>query len=185
MRLADFDAAPVQPGYDYELIDGRVCVSPVPGLPHDAWVNWLFARLLSYAQAHPAVFGYVSQNSRLFAERDDECCPEPDLAAFRTPTPQTPISQWRWEDLIPVLAVEVLSAGNEAKDTVRNLDVYLDVPTLQEYWIVDPLAVPDAPILRVRQRLTRRRWRRAVVVPFGGTYTAPNFPGLTLLWEPQ
>jgi Uma2 family endonuclease len=182
MSLADFDAAPGQPGYRFELIDGRICVSPVPGFPHEAIVIWLYEQLRVYSALHPQVFNLVSQKSRLFAERDEPCCPEPDITALRNPVTHLPRLQQRWDDMIPLLAVEVLSAGNETKDTVRNLDVYLDVPTLQEYWIVDPL---EAPVLRVRQRLTRRRWRREVVVPFGGTYTSPNFPGLNLLWQPQ
>jgi Uma2 family endonuclease len=185
MSLADFNAAPGQAGYDFELIDGRVCVSPVPDFPHEAVVMWLYDWLRAYSRLQPETFQFIGTNSRLFAERDEACCPEPDLATFRNPHPHTPRTQLSWEDLIPLLAVEVLSAGNETKDTVRNLDVYLDVPTLQEYWMVDPLDAPTAPVLRVRQRLTRRRWRREVVVPFGGTYTSPNFPDLNLLWQPQ
>jgi Uma2 family endonuclease len=185
MSLADFDAASSQWGHRYELIDGRVCVSPVPGLSHERVVLWLFARLLAYSQQRPDVCNLVSPRSRLFAERDEPCCPEPDIAAFRNFNPQSSLTEQSWDDLVPLLAVEVLSAGNETKDTVRNLDVYLDVPTLLEYWMVDPLDVPTAPVLRVRQRLTRRRWRREVVVPFGGTYTSPNFPDLNLLWQPQ
>ena len=42
-----FDQADGEEGYHYELIEGRVYVSPVPDMPEDSLENWLFGPLVA------------------------------------------------------------------------------------------------------------------------------------------
>ena len=49
----EFASADAEEGYRYEMIQGRVFVSPVPGLPHDDIVDWLKSLFLAYSQLHP------------------------------------------------------------------------------------------------------------------------------------
>jgi Uma2 family endonuclease len=184
MTLTEFVQSAAQSGARYELIDGSVWVSPAANFAHDWLINWLADVLRGYCQHHPEVANYVTRGARLFAEREADTCPEPDLAVFRNVPSQPLVAEVRWQTLEPLVVVEVISPDQAEKDTVRNVELYLDVPTVQEYWIVDPQITPAQPTLRVRRRLNRRRWRAEIVIPHGGTYAAPTLPGLTLTFNP-
>ena len=45
--------------------------------------------------------------------------------------------QVSWEDVSPILVAEVLYASDPYKDLVRNVELYLRVPSIREYWILD------------------------------------------------
>jgi Uma2 family endonuclease len=75
--------------------------------------------------------------------------------------------------------VEILSIGSEAKDLVRNRELYLQVPSIREYWIVDPRQDADQPSLTVFRR-RGARWQAPLQVPPGGTYTTGLLPGFVL-----
>jgi hypothetical protein len=53
------------------------------------------------------------------------------------------------------------------------------VPSIREYWILDPLTDADRPTLTAHRR-RGRGWQKPVVVGPGGTYTTRLLPGLTL-----
>jgi len=53
-----------------------------------------------------------------------------------------------------------------------------------EYWIIDPLADPDRPTLRVYRR-RGRRWLRPIDVAFGEVYQTPLLPGFELRVDPR
>jgi len=81
--LVEFDAADGEEGHHYDIIDGRVYVSPVPNAPHDALESWLFLTLLDYSRVRPDILNYVSTRPRVFVpNRAAATCPEPDIAAF-------------------------------------------------------------------------------------------------------
>jgi Uma2 family endonuclease len=90
----------------------------------------------------------------------------------------------RWQDVSPVLVAEVLSEDTADKDLVRNLGLYLQVPSIREYWILDPRASPDHPALTVYRR-RGRRWQRPINVPAGGTYSTRLLPDFSLLLDPH
>ena len=47
VTLEEFESAEFEEGYKYELIDGRLYVSPTPNLPEDFILAWLFEKLLA------------------------------------------------------------------------------------------------------------------------------------------
>ncbi len=184
VSLEDFEHAIGKEGWRYELIDGRVEVSPVPELPHDSLLFWLNGLFLDYSRAHPKVVNYISNHARIFIpERPAATCPEPDLALYRGFPLHLPLRLRRWRDVSPILVVEALSDDNRDKDLIRNVELYLQSPTIREYWIIDRLADPDHPTLQVRRK-RGRAWQRPMDVPFGGTYTTRLLPGFFLVVDP-
>lgn len=107
-------------------------------------------------------------------------CPEPDLAAYCNYPPRG--EKFNWEDVSPLLVAEILSPDNSQKDLVRNTELYLQVPSIKEYWIVDGIMDPDHPTLKVHRRWGQK-WR-IKDIPFGGTYTTPLLPGFELVMNP-
>ena len=80
----EYRAAHFQNGHRYELIDGRLYVSPRPNLPHDRLVTWMYRLLDGYAARRPDVINYVSARSGVpVEERADPTEPEPDVAVVR------------------------------------------------------------------------------------------------------
>ena len=74
----DFEASTGEEGYHYEIINGRVYVSPVPDMPTDALEVWLHEKLLEYKAANPDVIGYLSRKTRIFIPtRKKATRPEP------------------------------------------------------------------------------------------------------------
>jgi hypothetical protein len=57
--LEQLEHAVGQEGWRYELIDGKLEVSPQPDLPHDLVLEWVEGQLRDYRRAHPEVIGYV------------------------------------------------------------------------------------------------------------------------------
>ncbi len=185
ISLEEFEHATGQEGWHYELIDGRVEVSPVPDLPHDSVLFWLNRLFLDYSRAHPESVNYLSNHSRVFIPgRQATTCPEPDFAAYRDFPLHLPLRLRRWRDVSPIVVVETLSPDNRNKDLVRNVELYLQSPTIREYWIIDPVTDPDRPILCVRRK-RGRAWQRPIVVPFGATYTTRLLPGFSLVVDPN
>jgi Uma2 family endonuclease len=181
----EFRTAHCQSGHRYELIDGRLYVSPRPRLSHDRLVSWLYLHLHDYVSSRPDVINYISARSGVpVEERADPTEPEPDLAAFHDFPLDLPLESLQWEDVSALLVGEVISEGDPAKDLVRNVGLYLDVPSIREYWIIDPRESADRPTLLVYRR-RGARWQRPVTVPFRGVYTTRLLPGFSLVVDPR
>jgi Uma2 family endonuclease len=179
----EFEAARATEGYRYELIDGKVYVSPVPNPPHDFLCEWLRERLDEYRRGHPEVINYISGKASVHVtRRRAPTWPEPDLAAYHNyPRHAPPL---RWDTVNPALVVEVISEDDPEKDLERNLELYLQVPSIREYWVVDPRPDPDFPTLTVYRR-RGSRWQNPIHVAPGETYTTKLLPGFTLLLDPH
>jgi Uma2 family endonuclease len=181
----EFTAARWQGGYCYELIHGRLYVLPAPGLPHDLLVQWLYRKLDGYSSRRPAVINYVSSRPRVFVHGVPEATrPEPDVAAFHDFPLHLPIGSYDWRDVSPVLVAEVVSEDDPDKDLVRNVGLYVLVPSIREYWVLDPRPDPNRPTLLVYRR-RGRRWQAVRTVAPGGVYTTPLLPGFTLTVDPH
>jgi Uma2 family endonuclease len=182
----EFDAADGEGGYHYEIIDGRVYVSPVPDLPQQSLDVWLYGKLFLYSQDHPEVINFVANKSRIFIPtRAKATKPEPDIAAYSDFPHHLPRRQRRWQDVSPVLVAEVVSEEKPEKDLVRNVELYLEVPSIKEYWILDPRPDPDRPSLTVYRR-RGKNWQKPIDVPFGATYPTPRvLPEFTLVVDPD
>jgi Uma2 family endonuclease len=184
MTLDEFLSGDFEEGYHYELIDGRLYVSPLPNLPEDRVEKWLYFKLELYSRERPEIINYVTDKARVFVPgRRRVTAPEPDLAAYKHFPLELPFRQVRWQDVSPVLVGEVLSAEDPTKDLVRNVEIYLQVPTIKEYWILDGREDPEQPLFRVYRR-HGKRWR-AFDLGYGALYTTRLLPGLELYIDPR
>jgi Uma2 family endonuclease len=184
VSLEDFEAAEFEEGYKYELIDGRLYVSPNPNLPEDRIASWLYEKMVAYKIGHPEIVKYLSTKSRVFVPgRTATTCPEPDLSLYRVFPSDLPLSEVRWQEVSPALVVEVLLDSDPHKDLVRNVELYLRVPSIREYWLFDARFTPDEPTLIVR----RRRGAKWVVREYaaGEEYQTKLLPGFSLVVDPR
>jgi Uma2 family endonuclease len=185
MTFDDFVMARGQEGYRYELIEGRVYVSAAPNVPQNLNEEWLNDQLRDYRRRHPEVINYVTTKARVFVPgHHDLTNPEPDLAAYHNFPLRTRFRELTWRVLSPLLVVEVVSEDDPAKDLVRNVDLYRQVPSIREFWIVDPREDPDAPTMRIYRR-RGRGWQKPIDLAAGETYTTPILPGFALLIDPH
>jgi Uma2 family endonuclease len=182
IKWEELRAARRAPGYHYELIRGRLYVSPEANAPQNWLEMWLLVKLVDYARERPDVINFVTPKSRVIhPEEPEETKPEPDLAAFHGWPTDAPVAEMDWRDQGPILVVEVLGEDEE-KDLVRNVELYLEMPTIKEYWIVDPRESADRPALLVYRR-RGQRWQRPIHVAGGQTYTTRLLPGFSLLLD--
>jgi Uma2 family endonuclease len=184
LTLEEFSAARWEDGYQYELIDGKIYVSPQPDAPQSLVEKWIYTKLDRYAEQNPEVINFVYSKARVFVPgRPGVTNPEPDVAAYRDFPLDLPWEELRWQDVSPVLVVEVLSLEDPKKDLVRNVELYLQVPTIKEYWLLDTRDSADRPSMQVRRR-QGKRWRR-IDVPYRDTYTTRLLPGFEVILDPH
>ena len=181
LSLEDFASADAQEGFRYELIRGRLEVSPLPNLPHERLLKWLGRLFDNYVQQHPEVINGVFGPARVFVPGLEEgvIAPEPDLAGYHQFPIDLPEEEVDWQDVSPLVVVEVISPDTAEKDLTRNVPLYLRVPTIREYWIVDPRQSRTRPSLLVYRR-RGQRWQKPIAVKAGGVYTTRLLPGFTL-----
>lgn len=184
LTLDDFESAEFEPGFKYEIIDGRLYVSPEANFAENVLETWLYRALLFYSHYHPDAINHVAMKSRVFVhKRRKATVPEPDIAGYRGLDLSRPLRDIHWRDLEPLLVAEVLVEGDARKDLERNPALYHAVPSIQEYWVLDGRDEPDEPTL-IQHRRYGRRWvvRR---FPYGSTFTTKLLPGFTLLIDPR
>lgn len=182
----EFSTADSKEGFRYELIHGRLAVSPLPNLPHDVFQEWLRDALRDYSRAHPEVLKNVRGPARVFLPEAKEgiTAPEPDIACYAefAEDPFSPDNDWR--DYSPLLVAEVLSEDTADKDLTRNRQLYLQVPSIQEYWILDPrTGVAGLSLIVFRRRGTR--WAPRRTIHAGASYSTPLLPGFSLTLNPH
>jgi Uma2 family endonuclease len=184
LTLEEFSTAAWEEGYQYELIDGKLYVVPSPNLPENRVEQWIAPALWLYARVHPEVINYVSTKARVYVPRRPGVTnPEPDLAAYRDFPLELPFDQVRWQDISPVLVVEILGDDPD-KDLVRNVGLYLQVPSVREYWVFDTLREGAERPHLIAHRRWGARWRVTEVAP-GDSYTTRLLPGFTLVVDPR
>ena len=174
----EFLAGDYEEGYKYELIDGRLYVSPAANYSHD-WVrNHLDDVLRLYKAARPSIVQRVSTHPRVFVPgRRKTTCPEPDFAVYQA-CPSGPDVDW--QDISPMIVVEIVSPDDPHKDYVRNVDLYQRVPSILEYWVFDRCRDPHGPTLTVYSRATgRQKWKTADFGP-DDVYSTMLLPGFKL-----
>jgi Uma2 family endonuclease len=183
ISLEEFEHADGLEGYHYELIDGKLEVSPQPDLPHDFLCEWLGNELRAYARRHPEVINQIQSPARVFVPgHTAPTAPQPDVVAYRDFPHGRPLRQLRWQDVSPLLVAEVISAETADKDFERNVPLYLEVSSIREYWILDHRQDADRPTLIVHRR-RGQRWQRAIEVVGGATYRTRLLPGFELLLD--
>ena len=184
MTWEEYQTTVFQEGHRYELIGGRLVVFPPPSPRHGRTWKWVYHRLNAYSDLRPDVINYVIPGSAVFIEeRPDDTAPEPDIAAFRDYPLDTEDEIKSWDEVSPILVVEILSPDNAYKDLERNVELYLAVPSIMEYWIFDPRNGLANTTMRVYRR-RGRRWQRPIDLGPGETYTTKLLPGFSLLIDP-
>src|SRR5438093_5676908 len=183
LSLDDFESAEYEPGFKYEIIDGRLAVSHEPDPTENELELWLFEKLWDYSRSDRGVLNRVTNKGRVFVhDRADDTVPEPDIAAYSDYPLDRRYRGTKWSDVSPVLVCEVLLT-DPVKDLQRNVDLYLAVPSIKEYWVLDGRADPERPTL-IQHRRHGKRW---VVreYPYGSTFTTKVLPGFTLRIDPH
>ena len=164
-------------GYDYEVISGRLYVSPAPNPDHDVVERHICEQISHYRQEHPEIVGYVTGRARVFVpDEPSTTAPEPDVAVYR----DVPTDDWR--DVEPFIVGEVLRGVDIDKDLFRNVELYWRVPTIQEYWVFDIREEPRRPTMIVHRR-TGNGWSVSELPP-DGLYETALLPGLKLRISP-
>ena len=186
LSYEEFESAPWEEGYRYELVDGRLYVSPVPELPHEFLVQWNLRQLNQYSENHPEIINFVCTGGRVhIPNQPKRTSVQPDVAAYqRFPSGLLSRRRINWRDISPRLVVEITSEDDPDKDLVRNIGLFMHVPSIKEYWIIDPREDYTRPALRVY----RRRgvgWQRPIDLAAGETYTTRLLPGFSLLLDPM
>ncbi len=137
-----------------------------------------------YARSHPEVVNYVSQKARVFVHsRAATTCPEPDISAYASYPRDTPYEEIRWEEVSPILVAEILVEGDARKDLERNAELYFEVPSVREYWVLDGREDPNEPTLIQHRRYGKRWVIRSY--PYGSTFTTKLLPGFSLVIDPR
>ncbi|MBI5763900.1 MAG: Uma2 family endonuclease [Planctomycetes bacterium] len=178
LSLDEWDRSCEEPGHVYELIDGVLHVSPRAKPFHDQWVTVICQSLRNYAARHPRVINYVSEEAEVVVHgRLGPTRPAPDVAAYKgfpRPAPSD------WDQVTPIIVVEVISPRRNEKDMVRNRHLYGSVRGISEYWIVDPTKDAERPTLTILTRRPRSiAWQPRVIL-FGDSYKTKLLPGFSL-----
>ena len=178
-RLAtdeQLEHAEYRPGYDYEVIFGRLYVSPAPNHEHDVVEKNIYNQIYRYSETHPEIIAYVTDRARVFVPGIEmTTAPEPDLAIYAEYFDA-------WQEAEPFIVGEVMRGTDIDKDLFRNVDLYLRVPTIHEYWVFDIREEPRRPKLWVYRRI-RDDWDVQEFPP-DVVYETPLLPGLKLSLSP-
>jgi Uma2 family endonuclease len=179
----EWEHAEYQPGYKYELIEGRLYVSPQPNQPENFLEEWIGLALRLYAIQNPEIVNYVTSKSRVYVDDLEEITiPEPDLGVYKDYSTDAVEEGRNWSTCNPVLVVEVLVDGDEAKDLTRNPEIYLAVPSIKEYWVVDGRINWRQPSIICHRRYGKRWVIRTHAA--GSLFTSRLLPGFELLIKP-
>ncbi len=173
----ELENAEYRPGYKYEVIFGRLYVSPAPNPQHDVVEKHIVRQLFLYQDEHPDLVGCVSYAARVFVPSDSaETAPEPDIAVCS----EEPLEDWR--DAEPFIVGEVMRSDSVDKDLFRNVGLYWSIPSIKEYWVFDIRKDAQRPVLLVYRR-GKKRWD-AQEYPAEAIYETSLLPGLKLKISP-
>jgi Uma2 family endonuclease len=126
--LDDLDRLP-DDGNKYEVVRGRLFVTPAPAPRHEVVLARLARILEPYVDARK--LGQVYRPRAVIRFEDSEV--EPDLMVrAEPPAIDTPWEAWP----IPLLVVEVLSAATRSRDLIDKRDFYADAG-VAECWVID------------------------------------------------
>lgn len=172
MPLRLFARAEAAPGYRYELAKGVVQVTDIPGMPHNFVVFKLGRMLVMYDAEHPGIIKYTGgageAKMEMWAGQTER---HPDFSIYLT-DPPSGVDQ-PWDQWVPAIAVEVVSASSAKRDYEEKSRDYLAAGVL-EYWILDPGKRTGVFLLRhVDSWLEHRLVAK-------GKWKTPRLPGFNL-----
>jgi len=151
----EYLTADLPEGQRYELVDGAVEMTPIPGGEHDHPVSVLDEAFVVHKRAHPGEIAHISQRASVVIPGKVRVR-EPDLVLFRV---------WEykgrghgvWKEFTPFLVVEVVSLGQERRDFVDKREDYW-AAGVEEYWIIDPMHGTLTVLARGATEWTEQRY---------------------------
>jgi Uma2 family endonuclease len=180
----EFVRAEFQEGAVYEAVDGKIAVSSRPSLQEYRLESWLCQAVERYGDSHPNTIAFVSGKAQVWVPaRPELMILRPDVAVYHELPPGDELSGLDWPDISPRIVVEVVVDGDCHREFVRNVDLYFQVPSIAEYWILDAREGWEELVLTTRRRHNGRWW--ILEVPHGETYTTRTLPGFELLIDPR
>jgi Uma2 family endonuclease len=129
------DERPASDINHYELLRGRIVMSPPAGWPHGSLGANILAPVVDFARTHN--LGYVLDSSAGYDLPSGDTV-EPDISFISAtrfaagPAPQP----GKFLRIVPDLTVEILSPATAQKDQTEKKAIYAD-NGVEEYWIVD------------------------------------------------
>ena len=178
------EAAEYMPGFNYEIIAGKIYVSPVPNPPEHILERWLGRALDRYSDARPDVVNFIAARGRVFVPASTgQTVPEPDIAAYNNFPLDADYATVNWRAISPFLVAEVLVDGSIDKDLGRNPPLYLAVPSIREYWVLNGSVNPNEPSL-IQHRRRGKTWLVRTTA-YRGVFTTPLLPGFSLVIDPR
>ena len=156
-------------GYQYEVFDGELVMTPAPIPKHQEMVLKIARALDEFVEKNKLGKVYVAPVDIVF---DQHTILQPDVLFIRES--RLHIVQEEAIEGAPDLAVEVLSRSTMRKDRVRKLATYSEFG-VNEYWIVDRMNQRIDLYERVDEELRLSR----TYVP-GDILESPLLPGLQL-----
>jgi Uma2 family endonuclease len=178
LSFDEFMRGRYQEGYQYELIDETLYVSPRCTLPENLVECWVFNKLSAFSRIHMDVINYITNKAQVFVPRHHTTVVQPDCTAYHNLPLHLPFAALSWCDVSPLFVVEILSHDDPDKDLIRNLELYLQVPSIKEYWILDGRKNVERPSMIVHRRV-RGKWQTTEIEP-SSTHSTPLLPGFRL-----
>lgn len=170
MSLARFARAEVNPGFLYELANGVIEATEIPGILHHLVLRRLNKLVTAYDLSHPGAIVSVGGGSEAKIEmwgRDTER--HPDMSIYLSPPPAGIDQPWdRW---IPEIVAEAVSPSSAKRDYQDKPKDYL-AAGVQEYWIIDPEKRAGLVLVRradtwIENRLgSKGKWRTMLLPGF-------------------
>jgi Uma2 family endonuclease len=156
---ADMERLP-DDGNRYEVLDGKLLVTPLPSIPHQGVATRIAGRLMLYCDAHG--IGFVAAPGGILHGESEL---QPDVAVYLGRRMR---DESDWAKLpAPALVVEILSPSTRHRDVGVKRAAYLHwgVP---EYWIIDPderVVIIVRPGLDDERVVDTLRWRSRPELP--------------------
>jgi Uma2 family endonuclease len=176
MNLDEFHAADRVSGWHPELVDGRVWMSPRPE-PAEAMVGtWLLEKFARYRDERRDVIDFVWSTCAIYFPSRPDTVLLPDLTAYPPFNDGLQFHERQYEDISPLLVAEVMTEETRERDLVRNPEMFLQIPSIREYWVFDISRRCRNMTLSARRR-SSSGWR-IEEVRGGEAYTTPHLPGL-------
>ncbi len=134
MSVDEYFEADLPEGYQYELVDGTIVVSPHPDGEHNESVTSMVFALIGYQRDHAGALRHIDVEPSV---------PIPDRATIRGPDLAV-YKRWEakgrghavWKEFTPAIVVEAVSKGGGDRDYNEKRDEYW-AAGIDEYWIID------------------------------------------------